>query len=93
MFAGRLTFLPMISAWNCIKKSFAHAPPSTINSLSDVPASVCTASKDHGFDTQWLSSAARTICSLRAARVNPQIMPRASASNMEQPKPENAGTI
>ena len=32
--AGRSTGTPRMSAWNCIRKSLAHAPPSTLSTRS-----------------------------------------------------------
>ena len=41
--AGRSTLQPSTSAWNCIKKLLAHAPPSTARHLMSYPASLSIA--------------------------------------------------
>jgi hypothetical protein len=41
---GRTTGTPRMSAWNCISRSLAAAPPSTRSSFSFSPESFCIAS-------------------------------------------------
>ena len=42
-YLGRLTGAPMMSAWVCIRKSLALAPPSTRSDVSEIPESASMA--------------------------------------------------
>ena len=79
---------PSRSAWNCIRKPFADAPPSA-RSTAGRSGSASTTSA-----TWWAiaSSAARTRWARVVPRVIPATRPRASASHHGEPRPVSAGT-
>ena len=82
------TRVPMRSAWNCIRKRFALAPPSARRT----PTSSGRTSSTSATWCAIASSAARTRCARVEPRVRPQINPRASGSHCGEPRPVSAGT-
>src|SRR5438270_888630 len=79
---------PRTSAWNCIRKPLAVAPPSARNSRS----SNGRASRTSATWNAIPSSVARTRCARVVPRVRPAIRPRASGSQCGEPRPVSAGT-
>ena len=80
--------VPMRSAWNCIRKPLALAPPSARRTPTSSGRTSSTSA------TWWAiaSSAARTRCARVEPRVRPQINPRAFGSHCGEPRPVSAGT-
>ena len=74
---GRCTLLFKISAWNCIKLLLTAAPPSTLSTLSRIPASFCMASTRSRVWNAMDSSAARAKWPAVVPRVIPNAAPRA----------------
>src|SRR5690349_16233548 len=79
--SGRATGTPSRSAWNCIKKSFAAAPPSTWSARSVSCASAVMASSTSLVLYAIASSAARARWARLVPRVSPTIVPRALGSH------------
>src|ERR1051325_1810294 len=89
---GRTTGTPSRLDWNCIRRLFADAPPSTRSSLSLIFASACMARRTSATWNAMPSSAARAMCAAVVPRVTPATRPRAYWSQCGAPSPANAGT-
>ena len=77
VFCGRTSGVRKMSLWNCMRKPFADAPPSTFSSRSGTPASASIATARSCTWYASASSAARTTCARDVPRVRPVVSPRA----------------
>ena len=89
---GRTTRQFKMSAWNCIKKSFLEAPPSTFSSFNLIPELRSISSRRSLVWYAMDSNAALVICSFDVAAVIPIIIPLAPVFQCGAPSPVNAGT-
>src|SRR5439155_275182 len=89
---GRTTGMPRRSAWNCMRRSSAAAPPSTRSSFDFRPES-CSMACRRSADWKAIDSkAAHAMWPALDPRVSPTIVPRAYGSQCGAPKPVKAGT-
>ena len=77
MTEGRMMRTPVRSAWNCISRLLATAPPSTRISVEVCPVSAAMARTTSSTSKAIASSAARVMCAEVVPRVMPTIVPRA----------------
>ena len=89
---GRTTGTCNRSAWNCMSRLLAEAPPSTRNSCTGMPESSCITSSTSATWKAMPSSAARAMWPAVVPRVRPVMVPRAYWSQWGAPSPANAGT-
>jgi hypothetical protein len=69
-----------MSAWNCIRKSFSHAPPSTLRTAGEIPESLAIACITSRVWKPIDSRVARVTWARVVPRVRPTIVPRACSS-------------